>query len=117
MSLEDLKFSDFCSTLNHLAGVARRQDLSPHEQPRDRVAVLDNDGTLWCEKPLAQGVFIAQRLAGMAREDPSLQQAQPWKARSVTSTLKTSRGRPQTSWQQRSTQAIGARTPSSGSFP
>jgi len=51
-----------------------------HVPPRDRVAVFDNDGTLWCEKPLAQGVFIAQRLAEMAGEDPSLQQTQPWKA-------------------------------------
>lgn len=49
-------------------------------QPRDRVAVFDNDGTLWCEKPLAQGVFIAQRLAAMAQQDPSLRQTQPWKA-------------------------------------
>lgn len=51
-----------------------------HVEPRGRVAVFDNDGTLWCEKPLAQGVFIAQRLAEMAREDPSLRQTQPWQA-------------------------------------
>ena len=51
-----------------------------HVEPRERVAVFDNDGTLWCEKPLAQGVFIAQRLAQMAIEDPSLRQTQPWKA-------------------------------------
>lgn len=48
--------------------------------PRDRVAVFDNDGTLWCEKPLAQGVFIVERLAEMARDDTSLHQTQPWKA-------------------------------------
>lgn len=51
-----------------------------HVQPRDRIAVFDNAGALWCEKPLAQGVFIAQRLAEMASEDPSLRQTQPWKA-------------------------------------
>lgn len=51
-----------------------------HVQSRDRVAVFDNDGTLWCEKPLAQGAFIARRLAEMATEDPSLHQTQPWKA-------------------------------------
>lgn len=45
-----------------------------------RVAVFDNDGTLWCEQPLAQGVFIAQRLAAMAHEDVSLRDTQPWKA-------------------------------------
>lgn len=49
-------------------------------QPRDRVAVFDNDGTLWCEKPAVQGVFIAKRLAAMAYEDPSLRQTEPWKS-------------------------------------
>lgn len=49
-------------------------------EPRDRIAVFDNDGTLWCEKPFVQGGFITQRMAEMARKDPSLQQTQPWKA-------------------------------------
>lgn len=49
--------------------------------PQDaRIATFDNDGTLWCEKPMAQGVFVAQRLASMAEADPSLRQTQPWKA-------------------------------------
>jgi phosphoglycolate phosphatase-like HAD superfamily hydrolase len=48
--------------------------------PDERVATFDNDGTLWCEQPLAQGAFIAQRLAAMAKADPSLRQTQPWKA-------------------------------------
>lgn len=51
-----------------------------HVHPRDRVAVFDNDGTLWCEQPAVQGAFIARRLAEMAHEDPSLRQTQPWKA-------------------------------------
>ena len=35
--------------------------------PPDRVAVFDNDGTLWCEQPVqAQADFILRRLAAMA---------------------------------------------------
>jgi phosphoserine phosphatase len=48
--------------------------------PAGRIATFDNDGTLWCEQPLAQGAFIVQRLAAMAKADPSLRDTQPWKA-------------------------------------
>jgi len=45
------------------------------------VAVFDNDGTLWCEKPLPiQADFILRRLAEMAEADPALREQQPWKA-------------------------------------
>jgi phosphoglycolate phosphatase-like HAD superfamily hydrolase len=47
----------------------------------ERVAVFDNDGTLWSEKPMPiQLGFILERLAEMAGEDPSLRDHQPWKA-------------------------------------
>jgi phosphoglycolate phosphatase-like HAD superfamily hydrolase len=47
----------------------------------DRVAVFDNDGTLWCEKPLPiQADFILRRLSEMAQADPQLRDRQPWKA-------------------------------------
>ncbi len=48
--------------------------------PAERIATFDNDGTLWCEKPVVQGVFIAERLAAMAKADASLRDTQPWKA-------------------------------------
>jgi phosphoglycolate phosphatase-like HAD superfamily hydrolase len=49
--------------------------------PEERVAVFDNDGTLWCEKPMPIELgFILQRLAAMAEQDPSLRERQPWKA-------------------------------------
>src|SRR5215211_1962258 len=49
--------------------------------PEARVAVFDNDGTLWCEKPLpVQADFLFRRLAEMADDDPSLRGRQPWKA-------------------------------------
>jgi phosphoserine phosphatase len=50
----------------------------PREQ---RVAVFDNDGTLWCEKPMPiQLDFILRRLADMGKADPHLRERQPWKA-------------------------------------
>lgn len=52
-------------------------------EPRDRIAVFDNDGTLWCEKPFVQGGFITQRMAEMARMDPSLQR--PTSSRATSS--------------------------------
>jgi FMN phosphatase YigB (HAD superfamily) len=49
--------------------------------PEERVAVFDNDGTLWCEKPMPIELgFILQRLAAMAESDASLRGHQPWKA-------------------------------------
>jgi phosphoglycolate phosphatase-like HAD superfamily hydrolase len=47
----------------------------------ERVAVFDNDGTLWCEKPMPiQLDFILRRLAEMADQDPGLRTRQPWQA-------------------------------------
>jgi hypothetical protein len=47
----------------------------------ERVAVLDNDGTLWCEKPMPiQLDFILRRLVDMVDADPALRERQPWKA-------------------------------------
>jgi phosphoglycolate phosphatase-like HAD superfamily hydrolase len=49
--------------------------------PEARIAVFDNDGTLWCEKPgQVQLDFILRRLAAMAEKDPTLRQQQPWQA-------------------------------------
>jgi phosphoglycolate phosphatase-like HAD superfamily hydrolase len=47
----------------------------------ERVAVFDNDGTLWCEKPMPiQLDFILRRLVEMAEADEALRTRQPWKA-------------------------------------
>jgi phosphoserine phosphatase len=49
--------------------------------PQERVAVFDNDGTLWCEKPMPiQLDFILRRLVAMAEQDPALRTRQPWQA-------------------------------------
>ncbi|HEX2517442.1 MAG TPA: HAD family hydrolase [Chloroflexota bacterium] len=49
--------------------------------PPERVAVFDNDGTLWSEKPLPiQLDFTLRRFAEQAEADPALRERQPWKA-------------------------------------
>lgn len=50
-------------------------------EPAARVAVFDNDGTLWSEKPLViQLDFTIRRLAELAEADPSLRTQQPYQA-------------------------------------
>jgi phosphoglycolate phosphatase-like HAD superfamily hydrolase len=50
-------------------------------EPQARVAVFDNDGTLWCEKPMyIQLDFLIRRFVEQAHADPSLQDRQPYKA-------------------------------------
>src|SRR5262245_12998567 len=49
--------------------------------PEERVAVFDNDGTLWAEKPMPiQLDFTLRQLAAQAEAEPSLRDRQPWKA-------------------------------------
>jgi phosphoserine phosphatase len=49
--------------------------------PPERVAVFDNDGTLWCEKPMyIQLDFALRRLRRAAAGDAPLRERQPWKA-------------------------------------
>lgn len=49
--------------------------------PAERIATFDNDGTLWCEKPLyVQADFVLRRFREMVREDPELADEQPYKA-------------------------------------
>ncbi len=40
--------------------------------PAERIATFDNDGTLWSEIPLIQGVFMMERVKAMMAEDPAL---------------------------------------------
>jgi phosphoserine phosphatase len=49
--------------------------------PAERIAVFDNDGTLWCEKPMyIQLDFILRRWLEMANQNSALRDQQPWKA-------------------------------------
>jgi phosphoserine phosphatase len=56
-------------------------DAASELPPEERVAVFDNDGTLWSEQPMPiQLDFILRRLAEMVQGDESLRKRQPWKA-------------------------------------
>jgi phosphoglycolate phosphatase-like HAD superfamily hydrolase len=49
--------------------------------PEARIAVFDNDGTLWCEKPMyIQLDFLLRRFKEQAEADPSLRDRQPYQA-------------------------------------
>ena len=66
--------------LDFVAGVttANSPDFVP---PADRIATFDNDGTLWCEKPMyIQLDFILRRWVEMANQNPALAAQMPWKA-------------------------------------
>ena len=50
-------------------------------EPADRIAVFDNDGTLWVEQPLpVQLDFIFRALAKAGQDDPTLAAKEPYKA-------------------------------------
>ena len=58
-----------------------REDSAGYLPAAERIAVFDNDGTLWCEKPMPIELgFILGRLAEMAEGDATLRERQPWKA-------------------------------------
>src|SRR5215470_18417749 len=47
----------------------------------ERVAVFDNDGTLWCEMPIpVQFLFAADRVKAMAPEHPEWVSTEPFKS-------------------------------------
>ncbi len=49
--------------------------------PAERIAVFDNDGTLWCEQPnYFQAIFALDRVKAMAAEHPEWKNKQPFKA-------------------------------------
>lgn len=49
--------------------------------PPERIAVFDNDGTLWCEQPVQVQVAFAQaRITQLADADPTLKDRQPFRA-------------------------------------
>jgi len=48
--------------------------------PKNRIATFDNDGTLWAEKPLIQGMFVLESLKILVKTNPSLREKQPFKA-------------------------------------
>jgi phosphoglycolate phosphatase-like HAD superfamily hydrolase len=58
-----------------------KQNTSDFVSPEDRLAVFDNDGTLWCEKPIPiQADFLLRQIGEQAKQNPELCDNQPWKA-------------------------------------
>ena len=54
---------------------------SDYVPPADRIAVFDNDGTLWAEKPVYfQLLFAIDRVKALAPEHPEWKYQQPFKA-------------------------------------
>jgi len=50
-------------------------------EPQERIAVFDNDGTLWAEKPIYfQFFFILDRIRAMAPDHPEWKTTQPFQA-------------------------------------
>jgi len=65
---------EFVATVTNTGGVS-------YVPPEERIAVFDNDGTLWCEKPAySQLFFVIDRLKKMAEADPTLLDKPAYKA-------------------------------------
>jgi phosphoglycolate phosphatase-like HAD superfamily hydrolase len=63
--------------LTFVAAVTRKE--SPdHVPPAERIAVFDHDGTLACERPLLNGLFIIDRVRGLVARDASLAGQEPY---------------------------------------
>jgi phosphoglycolate phosphatase-like HAD superfamily hydrolase len=64
------------ATKRAILGFVRRATLAGSPgfvPPEERVATFDNDGTLWCERPLyVQAMFCADRVRAMVHADPAL---------------------------------------------
>ena len=49
--------------------------------PSERIAVFDNDGTLWCEQPFYfQGLFVFERVFALVDKHPEWNTTQPFQA-------------------------------------
>lgn len=69
------------SAILDFVGRVTREGGADFVPERERVAVFDNDGTLWCEQPIYfQAAFALDRVRAMATEHPEWKQRQPFKA-------------------------------------
>jgi len=58
-----------------------KEGSSDFVKPAERIAVFDNDGTLWCEQPLYfQGFFCIDRVKALARQHPEWKDTEPFKS-------------------------------------
>lgn len=62
-------------------GKVTKKDSPEYLAPGDRIAVFDNDGTLWSEQPMYfQLAFIIDRVRALAPQHPEWKKNQPFKA-------------------------------------
>jgi phosphoglycolate phosphatase-like HAD superfamily hydrolase len=62
-------------------GRATRESGPDYVASTERIATFDNDGTLWCEKPLpVQAAFALDRIKAIAPQHPEWKDQQPFKA-------------------------------------
>ncbi|MBF5000831.1 haloacid dehalogenase-like hydrolase [Nocardia sp. BSTN01] len=81
VSLESWNDGETTSAIVDFVARVTDRDGPGYVEPSARVAVFDNDGTLWCEKPMPiQLDFTIRRLAEMAMQEPELRTQQPWRA-------------------------------------
>ncbi len=66
------------SIINFVTKVTK-ENSSSYVKPEDRIAVFDNDGTLWAEQPLyTQLVFAIERIFALAPKNPKWQSQAPF---------------------------------------
>lgn len=81
VSLESWNDGETISAIVDFVARVTDRDGPDYVEPSARIAVFDNDGTLWCEKPMPiQLDFTIRRLAEMAEQEPQLRTQQPWRA-------------------------------------
>src|SRR3954453_20397946 len=87
MSVTEQAAHDAVTTLTSWRDGAAKQAITSFVEkaralpPEERVAVFDNDGTLWCEQPMPiQLDFILRRMGEIAVAQPELRERHAWKA-------------------------------------
>jgi hypothetical protein len=60
---------------------ARKKETADFVPEEDRIAVFDNDGTLWVEEPLpTEAMFMLDEVKRMAPQHPDWKRKQPYAA-------------------------------------
>jgi phosphoglycolate phosphatase-like HAD superfamily hydrolase len=67
--------------ITNFVGRVTTQGAADFVPPEERIAVFDNDGTLWCEQPVYfQVAFAFDRIKALAPQHPEWKTKQPFKA-------------------------------------
>ena len=68
-------------TITEFVECVCREGSTDFVQPSERIAVFDNDGTLWSEQPFyIQGLFVLERVRALADRYPEWKTTQPFRA-------------------------------------